>query len=194
MSTDGRTKDYAEGERPPPGNAFIEVVRGAPDGAFPLERASTVIGRDPECDARFAVHGVSRRHARIMRDADGALRVVDLGSHNGTFLNGRKVQTGVLRGGDEIRVGPVVVRLRFVGESDGPQNTGNAAALDALRPREREVAMLVAEGLTNAEIGARLGISTGTVGRHLANSYERLGIHSRAALAALATRATSGPP
>ena len=52
--------------------------------------------------------------------------------------------------------------------------------------REREVAALTADGLTNGEIGERLGISAGTVGRHLANIYKRLGIHSRAALAALA--------
>ena len=185
MSNDGGTKDYEEGERPPPGPAFVEVTRGAPTDAIPIKDA-IVIGRDPTCDARFAVHGVSRRHARIVRDADGTMRVVDLGSRNGTFLNGRKVPMAVLRGGDEIRIGPVVLRLRFAGESDRPNASPETKeALAALRPREREVAVLVAEGLTNAEIGARLGISPGTVGRHLANSYERLGIHSRAALAAL---------
>jgi DNA-binding NarL/FixJ family response regulator len=99
----------------------------------------------------------------------------------------------VLRGGDRIRVGPVELALAFAGESDGPPRNEKRKhpTLDRLRPREREVATLVAEGLTNAEIAARLGISPGTVGRHLANIYERLDIHSRAALAALATAASS---
>jgi DNA-binding NarL/FixJ family response regulator len=47
------------------------------------------------------------------------------------------------------------------------------------------VAQLVAEGLTNGEIADRLAISAGTVGRHLANIYKRLDIHSRAALTRL---------
>jgi DNA-binding NarL/FixJ family response regulator len=58
-----------------------------------------------------------------------------------------------------------------------------------LSPRELEVARLVASGMTNAEIGKQLHISPATVGRHLSNVYERLGIHSRAALAA-----RLGPP
>jgi RNA polymerase sigma factor (sigma-70 family) len=50
-----------------------------------------------------------------------------------------------------------------------------------LTRREREVLSLVAEGMTNAEIGARLWISAGTVRRHLENAYTKLEVHTRTA-------------
>lgn len=48
-----------------------------------------------------------------------------------------------------------------------------------LTPREREILALVAEGMTNAEIGARLWISSGTVRRHLENAFSKLSVHTR---------------
>lgn len=59
--------------------------------------------------------GVSRRHATIMR-RDGALHIVDNNSANGTFLNGQKLVTGqprILRDGDDIRLGHLVLRVTF---------------------------------------------------------------------------------
>jgi DNA-binding CsgD family transcriptional regulator len=50
-----------------------------------------------------------------------------------------------------------------------------------LTRREHEVVVLVAEGLTNAEIGVRLWIAAGTVRRHLENVYAKLGVHTRTA-------------
>ena len=50
-----------------------------------------------------------------------------------------------------------------------------------LTRREQEVLALVAEGLTNAEIGALLWISAGTVRRHLENVYAKLEVHTRTA-------------
>jgi predicted component of type VI protein secretion system len=60
--------------------------------------------------------GVSRKHAIILR-RDGALHIVDNGSANGTFLNGQRLvaqQPRVLRDGDDLRLGHMVVRVRFV--------------------------------------------------------------------------------
>ncbi len=70
-----------------------------------------VIGRsgaDLDVDDR----GVSRRHARISRGTDGAWILTDLGSTNGTFLNGVRVRAARLQDGDEIRVGAVTA-FRF---------------------------------------------------------------------------------
>jgi RNA polymerase sigma factor (sigma-70 family) len=50
-----------------------------------------------------------------------------------------------------------------------------------LTRREREILALVAEGMTNAEIAARLWISSGTVRRHLQNAFAKLEVHTRTA-------------
>jgi len=55
-----------------------------------------------------------------------------------------------------------------------------------LSAREREVMLLVAEGLSNEEIARRLEISDGTVKVHLQDIYSKLGIHNRTMLATLA--------
>lgn len=62
---------------------------------------------------------------------------------------------------------------------------------DAISARERHVATLVAEGLTNRQIGQRLGISPHTVARHVTHARSKLGLRSRAQLAVWAGRHTS---
>jgi hypothetical protein len=84
-----------------------------------------VIGREdpethlaPDVDlANFGAleKGVSRRHARIVRQ-DGSLQIVDEGTPNGTYLNGQKLfpnQPRVLRDGDDVRLGHLVLRIGF---------------------------------------------------------------------------------
>jgi DNA-binding CsgD family transcriptional regulator len=63
---------------------------------------------------------------------------------------------------------------------------------DSLTPTEHEVALLVAAGLTNPEIGERLFVSRGTVKTHLLHVFAKLGVHSRAELAATVTRRGPG--
>lgn len=63
--------------------------------------------------------------------------------------------------------------------------------LDALTPREFQVSLLVAEGLTNREVGERLFISATTVRHHLSSVFRKLGINSRFELMALFNQETS---
>jgi hypothetical protein len=70
----------------------------------PLTREWTRIGRGLAADVRFDDPTVSRRHALIVRGADG-LRVLDDRSLNGVFVNGARVEWSPLAHGDEIRVG-----------------------------------------------------------------------------------------
>lgn len=70
----------------------------------PLTRAVTVLGRAGEVDVPLDDAGVSRRHAEV-HAIDGRYRVVDLGSTNGTFVDGERVATGELRDGSTITVG-----------------------------------------------------------------------------------------
>ncbi|WP_205697417.1 FHA domain-containing protein [Conexibacter sp. SYSU D00693] len=78
-----------------------------PDGrpqVVALAREWTRIGRSLAADVRFDDPTVSRRHALIVRQADG-VRVVDDRSLNGVFVNGKRVEWQVLRDGDELVVG-----------------------------------------------------------------------------------------
>ncbi len=83
--------------------------------SFSMARDMTVIGRREDCDLRIPLGDVSRKHCRVIRDGE-MLKLEDLGSSNGTFLNGRRVQEALLSPGDSIQVGPVVFVLQVDGE------------------------------------------------------------------------------
>jgi len=69
------------------------------------------VGRAPECDIRLHDQGVSRRHCTI-ENAGAVLRVVDLESANGSFINGQMVERGSLGPGDQLAVGPTILECR----------------------------------------------------------------------------------
>lgn len=73
---------------------------------FPL-KGVTVIGRAADCDISLAAAHLSRRHAQL-QIVDGALYVKDLGSANGTFLNGKQVSEARVKRGDELRFDALV--------------------------------------------------------------------------------------
>ncbi len=84
-----------------------------PGQRWPLEKTETIIGRRPPSDIVFPFSRISRRHARLeRREFDYFL--IDLGSRNGTFVNGQPVGAEGCRlaGGDEIVLGGAV-SLRF---------------------------------------------------------------------------------
>lgn len=81
----------------------------------PLTREWTRIGRSLAADVRFDDPTVSRRHALLVRQADG-VRVLDDRSLNGVFVNGERVDWRVVRDGDEILVGRY--RLTFLEVSE----------------------------------------------------------------------------
>jgi pimeloyl-ACP methyl ester carboxylesterase/DNA-binding CsgD family transcriptional regulator len=77
----------------------------------------------------------------------------------------------------------------FLGLPPSTRPTDDADGLEALSGREREILGLVAEGLSDADIGERLVLSPHTVHRHVANIRRKLGVRSRSAAAAAAARA-----
>jgi pSer/pThr/pTyr-binding forkhead associated (FHA) protein len=82
--------------------------------SFSITRDVTIVGRREDCDFRIPLGEISRKHCRIIKD-DSGLKVEDLGSSNGTFHNGERVQTCELSPGDTLQVGSVA----FVVQIDG---------------------------------------------------------------------------
>jgi Response regulator containing a CheY-like receiver domain and an HTH DNA-binding domain len=72
---------------------------------------------------------------------------------------------------------------RHAGRAGGRRGSGGAG-VEALSERERQIALLVAEGRTNKQIGAELLLSVRTVERHLTHIFRKLQVTSRAGLAA----------
>jgi len=81
----------------------------------PLKRQRTVVGRKPECNIRVPVSSVSREHCEILLDGD-KLTIRDLGSSNGTYVNGQRVQDSPLAAGDLVGIGPAVFVLKIDGK------------------------------------------------------------------------------
>jgi DNA-binding winged helix-turn-helix (wHTH) protein len=81
---------------------------------WPLSAGPNVVGRDPDCTVRIDSATVSRRHAGIVV-ASGEATVEDLGSKNGTYVNGQRVEQRVaLKDRDQIWVGSVTMTYRIV--------------------------------------------------------------------------------
>jgi DNA-binding CsgD family transcriptional regulator len=168
--------------------ACLEVLGGKAVGrVLPLTTGSTLIGRSTKADLQLDDDGVSRRHAKLVIGDEGVVNLIDLDSTNGTFLNGARIDVAIVREGDRIQIGPdATLRYLYRARAELVRKDPKVRAAEAgLSRRELEVAVLVAEGLTTDEIGARLHISPRTVSTHLSRIYERLGLPGRAALARL---------
>jgi predicted component of type VI protein secretion system len=134
-------KDVDPGDQPPPsvvssstrteifptGGTLRLEIEGSPEPIYlGLNHREIVLGRrDPATGALpdvdltpFAGYrmGVSRRHSQIRHSEEGHLDVFDLGSSNGTFLNGRRLEAHYpyrLRDGDKLALGQIVIRVYF---------------------------------------------------------------------------------
>lgn len=85
--------------------ALLVVTQGPAAGSrFELSETRVTLGRHPDSDIFLDDITVSRNHAEIYRE--GLVpRVKDMGSLNGTYLNGRRVEEAGLKGGDELQIG-----------------------------------------------------------------------------------------
>lgn len=97
------------------------VVRGL-DGSgqqYVLDKTELSIGRNPASDLHLKDPQVSWQHARLVHDKDHWI-IVDLGSSNGTFVRGKRIQQQVLAPGDIVKIGPYAISLE---EHDAPSPT-----------------------------------------------------------------------
>ena len=96
---------------PVPGGAWIRVIKGFYEGLeLPVDRDWIVIGRGHTADVVLADATISRAHAAIVYDGE-AFYVQDLGSTNGTRVNGKRSPRAVLTDGDEVRLGKLQLRV-----------------------------------------------------------------------------------
>ena len=70
-----------------------------------VDEAEVTLGRSAECTLQTDDDGVSRKHCKVMVGQNNQYQVMDLGSTNGTYLNGAKVTVGQLQDGDKIQIG-----------------------------------------------------------------------------------------
>ena len=82
---------------------------GAKGASATVGAERIVVGRGGDCDLVVPDLKVSRRHAAVEALPEGGVSLVDLGSGNGTFVNGRRVQTARLEGNEQIQVGDTVL-------------------------------------------------------------------------------------
>jgi len=90
-------------------------------GEFPLRpHREIIIGRSSDLDMVLVEDMVSRKHAKITTD-DHVVTIQDLGSTNGTFVNGEKVRKAELKDGDRILIGTSIIKMVYV-EGDATSN------------------------------------------------------------------------
>jgi len=82
---------------------------------FILPSAVTVIGRRQDCDLCIPLMVISRRHCEINQDQN-LLKIRDLGSRNGTLVNGRRIDEADVHPGDRIHIGPLTFGVQIDGD------------------------------------------------------------------------------
>lgn len=99
------TEDQATIEALRPGTALLLVLRGPNTGArFLLDAPVTTTGRHPDSDIFLDDVTVSRKHAVFQADGESFV-VRDVGSLNGTYVNRERIDSMLLRPGDEVQIG-----------------------------------------------------------------------------------------
>lgn len=119
-----------------PGNtAVIVILGGSSIGRMYKVSGRMIVGRSESAEIQLDEDGVSRRHAEIVMLADGRVEIADLGSTNGTWVEGEKIIRTVLRDGDKVQVGTAAI-LKFsyqdALEEEMQRNLYEAATRDGL--------------------------------------------------------------
>jgi len=106
-------------------------------GEFPLgEGQEIVIGRSSELDMVLVEEMVSRKHARIAL-TDGVINIEDLGSTNGTFVNGEKVDRGTLHEGDRVLIGTNILKVIATAQDSDQKLDMKSVAAGRVTARQR---------------------------------------------------------
>jgi hypothetical protein len=163
----------------------LEVWTASGRTLLPIGAPRSIVGSSRESDLVVDDPSVSRTHL-LLEQLGGAWFIEDLGSRNGTYLNGQRVtRRRVVRPGDEIRLGVARVVLRGVVSGGGPA-TSVVDEPPVLTRRERDVLVTLCQPLLAGdpftepasirEIAATLFVSDAAVKQHLANLFDKFAI------------------
>lgn len=124
---------------------------------FPIQGKTTTIGRGEDCALRVPLLNISREHCQLIK-GDDELRVKDLASSNGTYVNNRRITESVLKAGDRLAIGPVVLTVQVDGVPEeitpvkSPAEIAAAAATGPLASEdEEEIVELEADMVESGE-------------------------------------------
>ncbi len=128
---------------------LLVQIGGVKGRAVRIHGPNFVIGRDATCQLRLGSAMVSKLHAAILSRDDGVF-VRDLGSTNGTIINGQAIRSGDLevKSGDRIQIGPVVATLA-VGRSHGEVAAGRRAGRRLAANRRHRLSAVPRRGTAN---------------------------------------------
>ncbi len=134
--------------------ARLIVIKGADEGKqFDLEGDHLSIGRDSTSRVRLCDTEVSRRHAEFVRTTDG-VRLLDIGSANGTFVNGQSIRDVLLQAGDQIQVGQTVMVFTAT-RPEAPRQGDLADRISMITRQEIDLPSAIIKTVSDTE-GSRL--------------------------------------
>lgn len=136
----GRTAVRVRSDSEKHAMAILQMLKGeTPRQQFELTGPRTIIGRHPECHIVLELNSVSRQHAQIIHEGDRYC-VEDMGSRNGTFVNGKKVKGRLaLKQHDRIKIGEILFTFHLQPTpsmleeaQDGENDSGGSTILSTL--------------------------------------------------------------
>jgi DNA-binding CsgD family transcriptional regulator len=166
----------------------IEVMSAARDWRLPLDAARMTVGKSDENDVPLPDDPTASRLHAVFERFPAGWCVADLGSSNGTWLNGARIWSAQrLRHGDEIRVGQTRLIFRDFQGAGGAETEAEEAP-PTLTARERDVLValcrpllardMFTEPASTRAIADELVITQAAVKQHLANLFDKFGVPS----------------
>jgi len=171
---------------------LLQRRRARPVRRFVLSEGRFILGRATDCNIIVEHPTVSRRHCEIWVSS-GRIRIFDLGSRNGTFIDETPVhKCPSIREGQYLRCGDVSFTLCLDhGDQDADESTKDCEESDIVSPAptrisaaQNRVFQQLLRGLSDKEIAHELKISPKTVHQHVQAIFRTMGVHSRPELLA----------